>query len=162
MAPGLIGRHRISMSAEPLESTIMVLLLVFPAITPTAVDGVDIAAWSLVATALIGLPLLGWVLLALDVRRFVCALRARALVLVGYIAPNQTPYWVLHDRPYCLRALGVSLPCTESDVLTAYRSKVKHLHPDRGGQMDRFLELQRHFEQAMHLVRQDAARSDSK
>jgi hypothetical protein len=41
-------------------------------------------------------------------------------------------------------------------VLAAYRTRVKDLHPDRGGDLKQFLQLQKHFEQAMHLARSGA------
>jgi curved DNA-binding protein CbpA len=44
------------------------------------------------------------------------------------------------------------MPCTQADVLAAYRRKVKSLHPDLGGDQREFLRLQAHFEQAMALV----------
>jgi curved DNA-binding protein CbpA len=47
---------------------------------------------------------------------------------------------------------GLTMPCTEEQVLAAYRRKVKELHPDRGGDRRKFLRLQAHFEQAMALI----------
>jgi len=52
-----------------------------------------------------------------------------------------------------LEALELRLPCTEEQVLAAYRRRVKALHPDRGGDLQQFLRLQKHFEQALHLAR---------
>ena len=54
----------------------------------------------------------------------------------------------MRDRPPCLQALELDLPCTEEQVLAAYRRRVKELHPDRGGDLQQFLRLQKHFEQA--------------
>jgi curved DNA-binding protein CbpA len=48
------------------------------------------------------------------------------------------------------------MPCTEEQVLAAYRRKVKEMHPDKGGSLQKFLQLQRHFEQAMYLARSHA------
>jgi hypothetical protein len=115
-------------------------------------DAVDAAALVLVFGLLFGLPLLGYALMAVDFRRYLRSLR-RALVVVAETLPA-TPYWVLRDRPPCLESLGLTFPCTEQDVAEAYRQRVKRLHPDRGGDLQQFLRLQKHFEQALHLVRQ--------
>ena len=98
-----------------------------------------------------GLPLLAYVLMFLDFRRYLRSLR-RALVRVARATPR-TPYWAFCQRPPCLDTLDLQLPCNEADVLAAYRDRVKLLHPDRGGNMREFLRLQQHFEQAMHLAR---------
>ena len=116
--------------------------------SPDFFDLTMLAAFFAVA---FGLPALGYVFMALDIRRWLRSLR-RALVVVIRAAPT-TPYWILMDRPPCLTTLDLSLPCTEADVLRAYREKFKELHPDRGGDLDRFIRLQKHFEQAVDLVR---------
>lgn len=123
-------------------------------------DEVDSAALLLAAAVMVGVPVVGWALLVVDVRRYLRALKARALIVVGYLSKGNTPHWVVRDRPPCLHSLGLSMPCTEEDVLAAYRTKVKDLHPDRGGEMQEFLKLQKHFEQALHLVRQHAERAN--
>jgi hypothetical protein len=97
-----------------------------------------------------GLPLLGYVCMALDFRAYLRSLR-RALVLVTHYCP-ELPEWVRKTSPPCILALGLTMPCTADDVLAAYRRKVKELHPDRGGNRRDFLRLQAHFEQAMALV----------
>ena len=89
--------------------------------------------------------------MALDIRRYLRSLR-RALVIVAS-AVRRPPNWSLSDSPPCLQTLGLKLPCTEEEVLAAYRQRVKEMHPDRGGDMRQFLRLQQHFEQAMHLAR---------
>jgi len=100
---------------------------------------------------ILGLPLLGYVLMFLDFRRYLRSLR-RALVFVTR-GVSGTPSWVTQERPPCLEALDLRSPCTEEEVLAAYRLRVKTLHPDRGGDLNKFLRLQQHFEQALHLVR---------
>lgn len=67
-----------------------------------------------------------------------------------------TPYWALRSRPVCLKTLGLELPCSETDVMAAYRDLAKEMHPDRGGDLEQFLRLQRHFEQALKLVRKES------
>jgi hypothetical protein len=76
----------------------------------------------------------------------------RALVVVAAAASRHTPSWAYCDQPPYLQALELTLPCTEKQVLAAYRRRVKELHPDHGGDLKQFLQLQKHFEQAMHLA----------
>jgi hypothetical protein len=121
-------------------------------------DGVDATALLLFAAIAFGLPLFGYWLMAIDIRAYLRSLR-RALVVVARAATT-TPYWAARrDCPPCLQALELDLPCTEEQVLAAYRQRVKELHPDRGGDLQQFLRLQKHFEQAMHLARSQANRS---
>ncbi len=115
-------------------------------------DGLDVTITLIYLAIVLGVPLLGYVLMALDYRAYLRSLR-RALVLVARTLPT-TPYWALRDRPPCLEALELHQPITESDVISAYRQRVKQLHPDRGGDLCKFLRLQQHFEQALNLVRQ--------
>jgi hypothetical protein len=100
-----------------------------------------------------GLPALGYVAMVLDFRAYLRSLR-RALVLVTHYR-RELPEWVRRTSPQCILALGLTMPCTADDVLTAYRRKVKQLHPDRGGDRRAFLRLQAHFEQAMALVAEE-------
>ncbi|MEM9660495.1 MAG: hypothetical protein AAF961_19190 [Planctomycetota bacterium] len=122
----------------------------------TIADAIDLAAAAIVAAVLIGAPLVGWLILVVDVRRWLRALRARTLVVVNYLSPRRNPYREAQDRPPCLEVFGLSLPCTERELLAAYRRRVKDLHPDRGGEMQEFLQLQKQFEQSLNLVRQRA------
>ena len=117
-------------------------------------DGVDRALTGIYLAVILGLPLLGYVFMYLDFRRYLRSLR-RALAVVARTVPV-TPYWALRSRPVCLKALGLELPCTEEEVMAAYRDRAKELHPDRGGDLDEFLRLQKHFEQALLLVRNEA------
>lgn len=105
-----------------------------------------------------GVPLLGYVFMVLDFRRYLRSLR-RAMVLVVQ-GVSATPYWALRSRPDCLTALGLELPCTEEEVLVAYRGLAKEAHPDRGGDLEQFLRLQRYFEQALKLVRNESQSVD--
>jgi hypothetical protein len=117
-------------------------------------DAVDATALALFAALAIGLPSLGYAFMVLDIRRYLRSLR-RALVVVAAAATRRgAPYWATRGRPPCLEALDLSLPCTEEQVMAAYRRRVKELHPDHGGDLQQFLRLQKHFEQALHLVRQ--------
>lgn len=108
---------------------------------------------------ILGLPLLGHLLMVLDFRRYLRSLR-RAMVFVAH-SVYSLPYWALREQPGCLAALDLRLPCTEADVMAAYRERVKELHPDRGGDLQKFLRLQKQFEQALHLVRVQAKASSA-
>lgn len=115
-------------------------------------DGIDAAAVAMYVGIAFGLPIVGHWLMVIDIRRYLRSLR-RALVVVARAATPLTPYWARRDDPPCLVALELRLPCTEDEVLAAYRKRVKDLHPDCGGDLQQFLRLQKHFEQAMHLAR---------
>ncbi len=119
-------------------------------------DGIDVFLTVSYLVVALGLPLLGYVFMVLDFRRYLRSLR-RAMVFVAKVTPF-TPYWVTKERPPCFEALDLRLPCSEEEVLSAYRQRVKSLHPDRGGDMRQFLRLQQHFEQAMHFVGRQTAR----
>jgi hypothetical protein len=126
-----------------------------PAATATWPDAIDQGAIVIFLAIGLGLPALGYVFLALDIRRYLRSLR-RALVVVASAAVRHTPYWAMRDRPPCLQTLDLELPCTEEQVMAAYRRRVKELHPDHGGDLQQFLRLQKHFEQALHLARSHA------
>ncbi|TWT77024.1 hypothetical protein Pla123a_24520 [Posidoniimonas polymericola] len=114
---------------------------------PDAVDFLGLAAtFGLLVLA----PAVGYVLLYLDYRAYLRSLRRALVVVRGYA--TSLPDWVIRDSPPCLAALGLSRGCTKADVLAAYRTKVKHLHPDAGGSRTEFARLQQHFEDAMTLV----------
>ena len=117
---------------------------------PVWPDGLDATLTTVYIALAFGLPILGYVCMALDIRAYLRSLR-RALVLISHYRPD-LPAWVRRDTPRCIQALGLQLPCTADDVLAAYREKVKSVHPDRGGNRRDFLKLQQHFEQAMGLV----------
>ena len=116
-------------------------------------DGID---WSITVTYLsvaFGLVALGYVCLALDIRAYLRSLRRVLMVVTGYSV--ELPEWVRKDTPRCILALGLTLPCSSADILSAYRGKVKRLHPDVGGDRREFLRLQAHFEQAMQFIADD-------
>jgi hypothetical protein len=96
------------------------------------------------------LPLAGYVFMALDIRRYLRSLR-RGLILAarGF---RGIPLWARYQTPRSIMAFGLMLPCTEEDVLRAYRQRVKQLHPDRGGDQRRFLHLQAQFEEALAFL----------
>jgi cytochrome b561 len=120
---------------------------------PAWPDGLDASVTVFYLALLFGIPLLGYVFMIVDFRRYLRSLR-RALVVVSRAVPV-APYWSLLQRPACLRAFGLELPCTEEDVLAAYREQAKTTHPDLGGDLQQFLQLQKHLEQALALVRSE-------
>jgi len=52
----------------------------------------------------------------------------------------------------CFTALGLRWPTTEAAVRLAYRRLALERHPDTGGSHDDFLELHRHYRQALSMV----------
>ena len=114
---------------------------------PNALDLTVTVAYlaSIVLVMVVGCSSMG-----LHIRDYYRSLR-RALVVLGHYS-RKLPEWILRDRPRCIQALELSLPCTTNEVLTAYRKKVMLFHPDRGGDPREFLRLQEHFEQAMALA----------
>lgn len=121
-------------------------------------DSVDLAALAVFVLAVAGLPLLGYVLIVLDVRAYLRSLR-RQLVRTFRPAP-EVPEWLREETPRCLAALGLALPCSEHELLEAYREKVKLLHPDRGGDRRRFLKLQAYFEESLAYLRTHQPRNE--
>jgi len=110
---------------------------------PTAFDAATVFVF---VAAAVALPALGYVFLALDIRRYLRSLN-RALIRVAS-QMYSTPRWALPETPRCLAVFGLQVPCTEEELMAAYREKVKKLHPDRGGDKRRFLALQAQFHEA--------------
>jgi len=114
---------------------------------PDGFDGTIVAAYVALA---FGLAALGYVCMVLDFRAYLRSLRRALVVISGYRL--DLPEWVRRETPPCILALGLKMPCTADDILTAYRRQVKQLHPDHGGDRRAFLRLQANFEQAMKLI----------
>jgi hypothetical protein len=109
-------------------------------------DGFDATVTALFMAAIIGTVVLGYIFMVLDYRAYLRSLR-RALVRVVNYLPH-IPEWAKVETPRSLTASGLTMPCTEEDLLHAYRKRVKNLHPDRGGDKKKFLVLQQNFEEA--------------
>lgn len=119
-------------------------------------DSIDLAATAAFVALVVAIPLAGYVLIALDFRRYLRSLR-RALVVAAQPFLG-LPEWARRQTPACLVVFGLRLPCEEEDLKRAYRQKVKRLHPDRGGDQQRFLEFQRHFEQGLRFIAEERLR----
>jgi len=115
-------------------------------------DGLDSAMLLWFLAFAFGVPILGYVFMVLDYRAYLRSLRRAIMVVTGY--RSDLPEWVRKTTPRCILALDLVMPCTADEVLAAYRQKVKKLHPDRGGDRKKFLQLQAHFEQAMKFLEQ--------
>jgi hypothetical protein len=57
------------------------------------------------------------------------------------------------QHPRCLTVLGLLPPVTDEDVKQAYLAKAKELHPDRGGDPAKFIDVQRAYEEAKDFVK---------
>jgi hypothetical protein len=115
-------------------------------------DGIDWPVTLGYLALVIGLPALGYFFMVADYRAYLRSLRRALMVVTTGRYTLELPEWVRKNTPRCIQALGLTMPCTQEDILAAYRRKVKELHPDRGGDRRRFLRLQAHFEQAMAFV----------
>ena len=116
----------------------------------TGLDGLDWTVTTIYLGAVFGFAFLGYVCMVLDIRAYLRSLRRALVVITGYRL--ELPEWARKDTPRCILALDLTLPCTSSDILAAYRRKVKTMHPDLGGDQREFLRLQTHFEQAMNFI----------
>ncbi len=117
-------------------------------------DSLDSLAVAMFVIAAVGAPAVGYTFMVLDFQAYLRSLR-RALVRVAYYVP-ELPQWVQHETPRCVAAFGLRLPCSEEELKRAYLSQVKELHPDRGGDRQRFMILQGHFETALEVIQRSA------
>ena len=121
---------------------------------PLPPDALDQIVRLLFIAMVIAVPLLGYWFMIIDLRAWLRALRG-ALIVVRKRFSSSTPDWARHYTPPCLVALGLELPCSESDIKRAYRRLAETLHPDRGGDRQQFMMLQHHFEEALRFVRNE-------
>jgi hypothetical protein len=101
----------------------------------------------------VALPLAGYVFMALDIRRYLRSLKRTVAVIIRGLPFVDVPDWARDHTPRAVMALGLRMPCTENDLMRAYRRRVKTMHPDHGGDERKFLRLQADFEEALQLVR---------
>lgn len=122
----------------------------YPTVDDAWPDAADLIGLGLIFLLLVVAPVVGYFFLVADIRAYYRSLRRALIVVRGYV--TTLPEWVKRDAPPSVRALGLKLPCTQAEVLAAYRARVKHLHPDAGGSREEFAKLQRNFEEAMSLA----------
>ena len=114
-------------------------------------DGFDLVVIGIFLILTVGLPAWGFYLMTTDLRSYVRALRGM-LIKASRRFPD-VPNWVRRETPPCILALGLHMPCSEQDVHRAYRRLAANLHPDRGGDLRRFLIVHEHFEAAADYIR---------
>ncbi len=134
---------------DPVQGSSAMQTLNYPWSTVSP-DGIDWTIGIAYLSVVFGLAALGYVCIALDIRAYLRSLRRALVVISGYRL--EMPEWARKDTPRCILALGLTLPCTSADILASYRTKVKTMHPDVGGDRREFMRLQAHFEQAMSFV----------
>ncbi|MCA9217465.1 MAG: DnaJ domain-containing protein [Planctomycetales bacterium] len=121
-------------------------------------DAFGIAYIVLLGVAVVVLPVIGYWLTIIDIRAYMRALKGMLVKVTNRFYDESgkeiLPDWVLRHTPPCITALGLSWPCTEQEIKDAYRKLAEKNHPDLGGDRQRFLALQTHFEQAIQLVQQ--------
>jgi len=120
-------------------------------------DAFDLTVVVYCMALFLGGPVVGYYFLFCDVRRHMRRFRHAMVLVSRYV--YDLPEWVGRERwsaggsaPPCLKALGLTIPFSEEELLDAYRARVKDAHPDRGGDPQEFLLLQRHFEEARSLL----------
>lgn len=114
-------------------------------------DGVDSIALLIFLSIVVVLPAIGYWFMIIDVRAYLRALRGALVVVRNRF--RGVPDWAKRETPGCVRALGLEIPCTETDIKQAYRKLAEDLHPDRGGDRHKFMVLQRHFEESLAFIR---------
>lgn len=71
-------------------------------------------------------------------------------------SPETVP--LQRKRPASVERLGLSLPVTENDVKQAYFREAQAAHPDHGGAVSDFLEVQRAFDDAVEYAKRNSKR----
>lgn len=119
---------------------------------PNATETTALVWMGLLLGGLLALVVFGYIFMVVDYRAYLRSLK-RVMVAVLDYNPG-LPEWMRQETPRCLRVFGLRHPCSEDDLLKAYRERVKTMHPDRGGDQRRFMLLQGHFEQALKMLRE--------
>ncbi|MGD9645936.1 MAG: DnaJ domain-containing protein [Pirellulales bacterium] len=115
-------------------------------------DSLDSMAVAVFLALVFLVPALGYFFMVADVRAYLRSLKRQLMRIVPI--GRDGAWGSYRETPSCVAALGLQMPCTADEIKEAYREKVKELHPDRGGDMRRFLRLQSQFEDALRHVGQ--------
>lgn len=121
---------------------------------PSWPNSVDLVVTIVFLALVVLVPAAGYVFMVLDFRAYLRSLK-RGLIVAAH-AFRGIPSWAREQTPRSIAALGLRLPCTEADLKQAYRQRVKLLHPDHGGDQQRFLRLQADFEEALDYLAKQA------
>ena len=113
-------------------------------------DLIDIMATAGFLLGVFALAGLGYVSMVADIRAYLRSLRGTLVIAGAYLSGH--PQWARSYTPAAISAFGLTMPCSEADLLRAYRARVKQLHPDRGGDRRQFLRLQTQFEAAIEFL----------
>ncbi|MBX9787582.1 MAG: J domain-containing protein [Pirellulales bacterium] len=117
-------------------------------------DSIDVLAIAAFLALVFLVPALGYFFMVADFRAYLRSLKRQLMRIVPL---GRDGSWSsFRETPSCVAALGLQMPCTAEQIKEAYREKVKQLHPDRGGDMRRFLRLQSQFEDALRVVGHDS------
>ena len=123
-------------------------------LSPLLANDLDAFDFSLIAiylAAVVIAPLIGYWFMVIDIRAYLRALRGALIVIKNHFP--SIPQWARQHTPGCIRSLGLDLPCSEQDVKRAYRQLAEELHPDRGGDRQKFLLLRKQFDEALEYLR---------
>ncbi len=123
-------------------------------------DTLDVVALVAILSFFFLVPALGYFFMVADFRAYLRSLKRQLMRIVP--VGRDGPWWAFRETPSCVAALGLQMPCTVEQVKEAYRERVKEMHPDRGGDMRRFLKLQSHFEDALRVVSQAAKEGETR
>ena len=117
-------------------------------------DLLNIIVQAVFFAGVILIVVLGYWLGILDIRAHLRMLKG-VLVKVTRVFQDddKVPDWVQNEGHPSFHALGIRGSCTEADVKEAYRKLAEKNHPDLGGDINHFLRLQEHFENALYIVR---------
>ena len=118
-------------------------------------DALDLSTLLIFLLFVIAVPTLGYIAMWVDYQAYLRSLRRHIARIVYGGNREDVPGWAVEQTPRCIDVFDLRFPCTEDELKAAYRDKVKRLHPDRGGDQQRFMMLQRYFEQALAVVREN-------
>lgn len=113
-------------------------------------DGIDVLILVGLGVVVAAVLIFGFGLWYADFRNWLKACGRKLILMRDYLP--QIPRWARHKTPRSLRVFGLRLPCSEDDLLHSYRQLVKGNHPDHGGNLEAFMQLQMDFEEARKFL----------